>query len=350
MCARDDGHERAEFADVFHAASVCAPFFVENHFRDLAVDERVENRFGFLRVFLDDADLAEMLVQFGFESLHRGFTIGLGAKRFGEQDAAFGLKKRESLCVDRLEFRTRLSFDLFFADGFADLVHEIDDRSELFRAKLHRFKHIGLGDDVHASLDHDGFVRRAGDDEVKSALGGFLIRRHGDEFAVFATDADRGDRAVPRDTGHGERARRADEAGDVRVVFLVMRKDGGDHRHLVAHAVGEERADRAVDQTAGENRLVGRTTFALHKARAFDAARRVHALFEIDLQREKVESFADIAHGRRTQDDGVAKAHGAGATGLLGELADADRELFTGPVDRKFFWLLDHREQLAKSS
>ena len=72
-----------------------------------------------------------------------------------------------------------------------------------------------------------------------------------------------------------------------------------DDLRLVAPARGEQRADRAVDQAAGEHFLFGGLAFALEEA-AGDAARRVGVFAVVDGQREEVDALARRSRrGRR---------------------------------------------------
>ena len=82
----------------------------------------------------------------------------------------------------------------------------------------------------------------------------------------------------------------------------------------------ERRAQRAVDQTAGQDRVGGRPALAAEE-RAGDASRGVHPLFDVDGQREEVEMiFGGLAGGGRRQQHGlVVEVGDDGAGGLLGQ-------------------------------
>ena len=107
---------------------------------------------------------------------------------------------------------------------------------------------------------------------------------------------------------------------DVVQVVGVERHDGDDDLDLVAQALDEGRAQRAVDQPAGEDR-VGRRAALAAEERAGDAARGVHPLLDVDRQREEVELVLRVlAGGRRRQQHRVVVEVGDGrAGGLLGE-------------------------------
>ena len=69
---------------------------------------------------------------------------------------------------------------------------------------------------------------------------------------------------------------------------LVGRQDRQDDLDVVLVALGEERPDRPVGQARGEDGGLGRARLALDEA-ARDLARGVHALLEVDREREEVE-------------------------------------------------------------
>ena len=78
---------------------------------------------------------------------------------------------------------------------------------------------------------------------------------------------------------------------DVGIVFQVVGQHGDDHLGFVAPALGEQRADRAVDQAGDQRLLFGRAAFALEVA-AGNAARGVGLLLVVDGERQEVDAFA----------------------------------------------------------
>ena len=132
--------------------------------------------------------------------------------------------------------------------------------------------------------------------------------------------ADAGDRTRERQTRDlGRQRRRVDGQ---RVVELAGsdRQDGDDDLDLVAEAVDERRAQRPVDQTADEDRLGRRATFAAEE-RAGDLAGGVRTLFDVDGQREEVEAFARglSGAGGREEHRLLVEVRGDGTLCLLRE-------------------------------
>ena len=95
------------------------------------------------------------------------------------------------------------------------------------------------------------------------------------------------------------------------LVFVVDGPDIGDDLDFVAHHLGKERADRAVGETGGEDRVFAGAAFSPEE-RAGDATCGVKPLFIVDGEREKV--------------DPLARVFGHGCRGPAGELG-ADRDL-----------------------
>ena len=87
-----------------------------------------------------------------------------------------------------------------------------------------------------------------------------------------------------------ERGRGAVDDEHVVRVDQVGAEDGADDVDLVAEPVGEARAQRAVDEAAGQDGLVARLALTTEE-RAGDAPGGVHALFDVDGEREEVGAF-----------------------------------------------------------
>ena len=184
----------------------------------------------------------------------------------------------------------------------------------------------GLGLDHH---DRDVAVgqRTAGHDHVERGAGQLVVRREGDPLAVDVRDAGRADRAGERQAGELRRHRRGVDRHDVVRVRRVEREDRPDDLDLVAQALGEARAQRPVDQAAGEDRVLTRPAFAAEE-RAGDAPGGVHPLLDVDGEREEVEVVLRVlAHRGRGQHDGVAELRECGAGGLAGQAARGEGDL-----------------------
>jgi hypothetical protein len=97
--------------------------------------------------------------------------------------------------------------------------------------------------------------------------------------------------------------------------------------HLVLVALRPQRPDRAVDHPGGKDRPLGGTPFALEET-AGDLPGGVHALLDVDREREEVGAFAALHLPLRGREDHrLAGADDDGAVRLLGELARLEGHL-----------------------
>src|SRR5690606_18420153 len=120
------------------------------------------------------------------------------------------------------------------------------------------------------------------------------------------------------------------DADDVVGVVGAVGHDGQDDLDLVAQALDEGGAQRAVGEAGGEDRVGAGAALATEE-RAGDAARGVHALLDVDGQREEVEVILRLVRDRGRGEDHrvVVEVDGDGAGGLLGEAAGLEADLAT---------------------
>ncbi|CAB4709557.1 unannotated protein [freshwater metagenome] len=179
----------------------------------------------------------------------------------------------------------------------------------------------GLGLDHH-DRDVAGLGHPASDDHVEHGLLELAVRREGDPLAVDEGDTHATDRAGERQAGELGRERRGVDRQHVVGSVGVERHHGDDDLDLVAQALLERRAQRPVDQAAGEDRVLARTTLAAEE-RAGDLARGVHPLLDVDRQGEEVEVVLGVLAGRggREQHRVVVEVRRHGAGRLAGQQA-----------------------------
>ena len=136
----------------------------------------------------------------------------------------------------------------------------------------------------------------AGDDHVEDGLLQLGVRSgsatHWPSMSATRTPATGPENGRPDDLGG--RGRGVDRQHVVELVG-VERHDGDDDLDLVAQAL-EGRAQRPVDQPAGEDGVLGRAALAAEE-RAGDAPGGVHPLLDVDGQREEVELFLRVLAG-----------------------------------------------------
>ena len=77
-----------------------------------------------------------------------------------------------------------------------------------------------------------------------------LLGRVDDKFAVNASDVHTGNRSAKGNVADTKCTTRANHAGDFGRVILVEAKNRRDNLNVIAEAVGEERSNRTVNQSA----------------------------------------------------------------------------------------------------
>ncbi len=109
-------------------------------------------------------------------------------------------------------------------------------------------------------------------------------------LVVDEADACAADRPHERSAGQRERSRGRDHRDDVGVIFHVVRQHGDGDLRIATPAVGEQRADRTVDQARRQRVLFGRTALSLEVA-ARNAASRIIFFCVVDGERKEIDSF-----------------------------------------------------------
>jgi hypothetical protein len=100
-------------------------------------------------------------------------------------------------------------------------------------------------------------------------------------------------------------------------VLRVEREDRLDDLDLIAQALDEGRAQRPVDEPAGQDGVLGRTALPTEE-RAGNPAHRVHPLFHVYCEREEIQVLLRLlGRGGRGQHDGLAVQRDQGGAGRL---------------------------------
>ena len=171
---------------------------------------------------------------------------------------------------------------------------------------------------------HDGDVtvgqHAPGDHHVEGGLLALLDGGEADPLVADEGHAHATDRAGERQTGDLGGHRRGIDGDDVVVDLGVEGQDGDDDLHLVAQPLDERRANRSVDETAGQDGVLRWASLPAEE-RAGNAPGGVHALLDVNRQREEVDGVAwGLGSRRRGQQHGVAvQVDGSRTIGLLSE-------------------------------
>ncbi len=207
----------------------------------------------------------------------------------------------------------------------AALVGQLGDGADrglhLLVAVHDRAEHHLLGQFARLRLDHQDRLRGSRHDQVQLRALELGLGRVEDVLTVEVTHARGADRTVERDAGQRHRRGGADHRGDVGVHFRIDRQDRGDDLHLVVETVGEQRAERSIDEAAGEDFLLRGTPLALEEA-AGDAPRRVGLLLVVDGEgKEILPGLHVLAGGDGDEHHGVVHRDEHGTIGLAGDFA-----------------------------
>ena len=219
-----------------------------------------------------------------------------------------------------------LERELRLADGVDDGVDELNDVHVGLVGQLDALHEDVFLDLVGLGLDHDDLFVGRGDGHEALAGVALVLRGVDDILAVQIADVGRRGRAVPGNVGVRDDERRANGGDDLDGVVIVLREDGVGQNDVVAELLVEQRAHRAVDQTGDQNTAVRGFALAAIKG-AGDAADGIHALFDLDGQREVVDAgLGQRGRDGRDEHDGVAVAADGLCVAELCDLAGLDRK------------------------
>ena len=211
--------------------------------------------------------------------------------------------------------------ELGLADLGDHLVDELDLLLVLLVGLLNGLEHLVVGDLVGAGLDHDHLLAGGDHGDVQIADLALFAGGVDDQLTVHQAHLHGAHRTVPGDIGDGQSGGGADQSGDLGRAVMIHSHDGGHDGHVIAEVIGEQGADGAVDDAAGEDALLAGTAFPAVEA-AGDAAHGVHLLLKVHAQGEEIDAVPGTGGGGGAhQHAGVAVAHHDGGIGQLGQLA-----------------------------
>src|SRR5690606_19524124 len=135
-----------------------------------------------------------------------------------------------------------------------------------FVAEQDSLQHHFLGNLVTARLHHVDGVLRAGDNQMHVAFFHLLDGGIDHKLPVHPSDNHSADGAIKGNVGNGKGGGGAEHGRNLGRTVLIDGKNRRDHLHFIPESLREQRADRAVNQTAGENRLFAGTAFPLDES------------------------------------------------------------------------------------
>ena len=251
----------------------------------------------------------------------------VGFAQFGFGDSADGC------FASRLVDRDKIAGILGGFFGKTD--DRVDHRLEAAMADHDGFEHDSFGQVLGFRFDHQDGVGGAGEDEVERGFLHLVDRRVELQLTLDVADARAADRTHERDARERQGRRNGNHGEDVGIVLEIVAEHGHDDLRVVAVAVGEQRADRAVDQAGDQRLLLGRTAFTLEITTG-NTTGGERLFLIIDGEREKIDArLRGLGGHDGGEKRGLAPGGEDGTVGLAGDAAGFKDELAPGPV--KFF-------------
>ena len=212
--------------------------------------------------------------------------------------------------------------NLLFADFVANALDEFHDFLVGFVTEHNAVKHHIVGHFVCARFNHgdQGVGRSHGHGHLRflTLFGGGID----DIFAVHQADGNAAYRAVPRDFGNADGNRNTDHGGDFGRAVGVNGHHRCHHADIVAHVLGEQRANGAVNHARGKRSLFARSAFTALE-RTGDSAHGIEFFLKIHGKREEIHALTRFGgHCGGAKHFGLAVADKTGAARKLRHFAD----------------------------
>ena len=239
---------------------------------------------------------------------------------------------------------------LLLADSIADLVDECDQLLVDFMGLIDRVDHDLLRNFLGAGFDHDDLVLHAGygQCQVRDLL--LIVGGVDDELSVHQAHLRHGAGTIEGNVGDRHSDGGSDHGGQFRRAVRIHAHDKVFQRHVISVVLREQRAHGTVDDTVGEDRVLGGLSLALHEA-AGDLAHCVLSLVIFHRQREEIDALPGLLAGScRGKDDRVTVVHQGGAVRLGADSADLNGQGPAGQFHAETLEFLAHSLLFSFSS
>ena len=208
-------------------------------------------------------------------------------------------------------------FHLRLADFSGNAFDEGDDLLDGFMGKQDRLEHFRLGQLVCAGLNHHDRIARSGNGQAQAALFALGAVWIDDVFTVHIAHAHGASGAHEGCVADGKGDGRADHGKYFGLHIRFHGKDCGNHLNVVVKALGEQRAQRPVNEAACEDRTLGRAAFALDESTG-DLAHGIHLFFKFHAQRKEIHTVTRrFCHRCAHEHRSIPAAHQRGSAGLF---------------------------------
>ncbi len=231
-----------------------------------------------------------------------------------------------------------------------EFMDGIDRDVALLVAEHDRTQHDFFRQLLSLGLHHQHGRFGAGHDQIQLTTLASGLARVQHVLTVDVADASGADGPSKRNAGDGQRGARRDQRGDVGVHLRVQRNGVNHHVHLVEKALGEQWADGAVDQAAGQGFVLARLGLALEETTG-DLAGGIGLLDVIDGQRKEVlAGLGALGRHDGRQHDGVVNVDQHGAGGLASDLAGFHDDGLVAPLEGFGDFVENGHVQLLRSA
>ena len=264
----------------------------------------------------------------GYEFLLDGVELAAALSLVGNAAASHLLSFLVALLADLGAKLLVVVLVAVLALGFAAKLAELNLRLALLldglMGEFEGLEHVVFRHLFHLALDHVDVVHRGGDHDVEVGVLELLGGGVDAQFAVDASDADLGNRAVERDVANRHGGGGGKPGERVGHDVLVGREEGDIYESVGVVVVGEKWAERTVHESGDENLVVRRAPLAAREA-AGESSGRCEFLLVLDCEGHEIcvgfclSSACDSGEKIRA----AALDHHR-AVGLLGQFAGLD--------------------------
>ena len=153
---------------------------------------------------------------------------------------------------------------LLYTKSFRELFLNFINFFNSFVPYIYCFLKNFFGHFLRFAFNHHHSIRCPGNNKLKVARFNIFIFRINNKFAVYSRDSHGRDRPQERNIGNSQRGRSANYCQYIRIVFLISRKHRANYLNLVKIPFREQRPDRPVSKTRGQNFLFCRPSFPFY--------------------------------------------------------------------------------------
>ena len=187
----------------------------------------------------------------------------------------------------------RLEFELRLADFVLDVVDKCNHLLDFCVTSQNRIQHLLFRNFVRTGFNHNDFFHCAGNSQPQVIVCTLFEGRVQDDFAVYQTNADASNRAIPRNIRNGNGNGSCQHASDFRRAIRVNCQNSHDNGNIVPHILREQRTNRTVYHTGSQDCLFRRLSLSLGE-RARNSANGIHPFFIVHRQREEIHAFSRL--------------------------------------------------------